>query len=176
MFQGGQSSAQVFLELAMLTLVPCSGPKQSYPCAAWNLYTSPLFRKTRQFAQYLREPWAILSAKHGLLLPDEVIERYDVTLNEMSAAERRAWGQRVLAHTLMRDLEASPEPFVLMLVGKLYWEPLEADLKARGVLMEKPLEGKGHGQSMQWLNDQFKYGGFFPTPQTYERWIKPSLR
>lgn len=36
---------------------------------------------------------AILSAKYGLLLPDDEIEPYNLTLNDMSSEEVRDWAQ-----------------------------------------------------------------------------------
>ena len=41
--------------------------------------------------------WFILSAKHGLVSPDAVLEPYDESLTGMSAAPRRAWAGHVLA-------------------------------------------------------------------------------
>lgn len=38
----------------------------------------------------------ILSGKYGLLLPDEIIEPYDVNLNEASDDERKLWAIKVI--------------------------------------------------------------------------------
>ena len=40
--------------------------------------------------------WFILSAKHGLLSPDEVVAPYDQSLKQATTAERRTWSQAVL--------------------------------------------------------------------------------
>jgi methionyl-tRNA formyltransferase len=68
-----------------LGLVSCAKSKRSYPCTAKEMYQpSDLFRKAYGYAVKRYDLVAILSAKYGLLLPDEVIEPYDLTLNMMS--------------------------------------------------------------------------------------------
>jgi hypothetical protein len=63
---------------------------------AADLYTSPLFLGRRRFVERSCDRWFILSALHGLLRPDEVIEPYDVSLVSARAPERRAWARQVL--------------------------------------------------------------------------------
>jgi hypothetical protein len=42
------------------------------------------------------ERWFVLSAKHGLVDPDTVLEPYDQTLKKASRAERQRWNAAVL--------------------------------------------------------------------------------
>ena len=58
-------------------LVSCSKSKLDHPAAAKELYTSPLFRHARHYAEGLGAPWFILSAEHGLVAPDEWLAPYE---------------------------------------------------------------------------------------------------
>ena len=69
-------------------LVACCGPKLDHAAPARDLYTSDLFTKSRAYAERNGCGWAILSAKHGIVLPDEVIAPYDVTLKTMPAEQQ----------------------------------------------------------------------------------------
>ena len=77
-------------------LVSCVSQKRATPSPAKDLYTSPLFRKARAYVERTGGPWFVLSAKYGLVHPDEVIEPYDLTLNTMGVADRRRWAGMVL--------------------------------------------------------------------------------
>ena len=44
----------------------------------------------------------MLSAKHGLLDPDDVISPFDVQIDDQSAAYRTAWGEWVVAQLAER--------------------------------------------------------------------------
>ncbi len=58
---------------------------------------SEWFLRARRYVEASRCPWFILSAKYGLVSPDEVIAPYEKTLNDMGAGERREWASRVQA-------------------------------------------------------------------------------
>ena len=76
-------------------LVSCVSKKHSRPLPARSLYCSDWFNKARQYVERQRYPSFILSAKYGLVRPDEIISPYDVTLNNMNNAERFAWAEGV---------------------------------------------------------------------------------
>ena len=78
-----------------IALVSCVKQKQSVPAPARDLYTSALFSKARRYAESHAGRWFILSAKYGLVAPDQVIDPYEQTLNTMAARERREWARRV---------------------------------------------------------------------------------
>jgi hypothetical protein len=64
---------------------------------ARDLYISPLFRAARAYAErrYGPERWFILSARHGLVRPDQLLAPYDLSLRQLTPTERAAWGDRV---------------------------------------------------------------------------------
>lgn len=64
-------------------LIGCTKAKRSEPAAARDLYDlSDLFRRRRQYAEAAGVPWAVLSARHGVIDPDQVIEPYDFTIRQ----------------------------------------------------------------------------------------------
>ena len=65
-------------------------------CKAFEMYqASDLFRKAYSYAVGNYDYVSILSARYGLLLPDEVIEPYELTLYSMNNEEQRRWAERV---------------------------------------------------------------------------------
>jgi hypothetical protein len=82
-------------------LVGCVKTKVAHPAKARDLYSSALFRGRRRFVESSCDRWFVLSARHGLVSPDEIIEPYDETLNDKSTAAKRRWADHVL-----RQLEA----------------------------------------------------------------------
>ena len=78
-------------------LVGCVKSKLGRPAQARDLYTSPLFRGRRRYVERTCDSWFVLSAKHGLVAPDTVLEPYDQTLKQVGRAERRRWSAAVLS-------------------------------------------------------------------------------
>ncbi len=65
---------------APIVLVSCVKTKQDRRCRAGDMYTSALFQKMMAYAQSLKPKRIfILSAKYGLLSPDDMIEPYEQT-------------------------------------------------------------------------------------------------
>jgi hypothetical protein len=56
-----------------VVLVACAGTKVPRQAAAKDLYASALFLKSRSYAERVGGRWFILSAKHGLLGPEELV-------------------------------------------------------------------------------------------------------
>jgi hypothetical protein len=62
---------------------------------AESLYSSELFYRSRRYAQANFDSWLILSAKHGLLKPDQLVSPYDCKLTTLSSSERAELSRRV---------------------------------------------------------------------------------
>ena len=88
-------------------LVGCVKKKQGLAVPARDLYVSTLFWGRRAYVERSCDTWWILSAKHGLVHPLEVLAPYDMTLKDMGRDERRKWSRQVL-----KDLESlgNPQP------------------------------------------------------------------
>jgi hypothetical protein len=103
--------------------------------------------------------WAILSAKHGLLMPDQVIAPYDLTLRKTCVDYRVSWASRVNRALL----ETFPDRRFLVLAGSQYREALgncSARFALAGCLIwlphKAPLEGMGIGEQLAWLKARVK--------------------
>jgi hypothetical protein len=124
-----------------IVLVACCGKKLPYPAPAQDLYQSELFRKSRLYAEQNGDEWLILSAKHGVVHPGATVEPYDVTLNEMSSAERRAWSARVA-----EQLREFSNDQLTVLAGSAYCGWIDAFTN-----VTRPMEGLGIGQQLAYL-------------------------
>ncbi len=134
-------------------LVSCVSQKRSRPLPARDLYCSDWFVKARAYVEAQSCPWFILSAKHGLVQPDQVIAPYNETLNEMPNSERRAWAARV-ADDLRHVLHPGDE--VNLLAGQTYREHLAPMIRDMGCPTNVPMEGLGIGQQKGWLKRQIE--------------------
>jgi len=130
-----------------LGLIACGAKKSTIREMAKNLYMGELFKKSRAYVESNCYMWGILSAKHGLLLPDDWTDPYDCTLNDMRKAQRKEWAYMVLGQIKIR-IPATTR--VTMLAGAAYREPLETML-AELMPTSAPLGGLGIGQQLAWL-------------------------
>jgi hypothetical protein len=127
-------------------LVGCSRLKADRPLPARELYVSPLFRAARAYAErrYGPERWLILSAQHGLVDPETVLAPYDLTLRQLSAAEREAWGDWVAVELTDRF----PAGTVLWFHASALYRMAIARAVAHQV--RAPLAGLCIGQQLAW--------------------------
>ena len=137
--------------MAVIALVSCVKAKQDTSAPAAQLYTSDWFRKARSYTQQHADAWYILSAKHHLVAPDEIIEPYDEALHDKYAPARRAWARRVL--DALR-LKVEPQDTLLILAGKMYRQYLIEPVETWDIHVEIPMEGMGIGQQKAWLKKQ----------------------
>ena len=63
-----------------IAIIGCSKSKQNYACRADEMYTGTIFIKSYNVAKQITDNVYILSAKYGLLKPDNIIEPYDLAL------------------------------------------------------------------------------------------------
>jgi hypothetical protein len=117
---------------------------------AQDIYRSELFLGRRRYAESVAAPWFILSAKHGLLAPDDEVDSYDVTLMDLSPSERAEWGRRVLAE-VDRRLGPLSGKTVEIHAGFEYREyGVKRGLEMRGAKVVVPLEHANRGQQVAW--------------------------
>lgn len=141
-------SESAALPSADLCLVSCGAEKLPHSAPARDLYTSDLFRKTRALVEAQGWPWFILSAKYGIVKPEQVIEPYEKTLNTMRVIERRDWADGCLV-ALGPHLAGVNS--VVFLAGAKYSEFLAAALSDRGIEVHDPLAGLRIGKRKAWL-------------------------
>ena len=134
---------------ADVILVGCVRTKRAGPCAAAELFTSPLFEGRHQYATASGLRWYILSAKFGLLAPGDVIGPYDVYLADQSAGYRRAWGEFVTAALEQRESDLRGRTIEIH-AGAAYVDPLRAPMAARGATLAVPLAHLRQGEQLGW--------------------------
>lgn len=133
-----------------VALVSCVKQKRETAVAARDLYLSQLFRGLRRYAEAHADCWYILSAEHGLVHPDDVIEPYERTLNKLPKQARLAWAERV-QQQLTEILPQNAR--VILLAGARYREAIEPFLRKRGFPVTVPLEGLRIGEQLQRLKE-----------------------
>src|SRR5205814_10611829 len=129
-----------------IALISCVKTKLDRPARAAELYTSLLFRRQREWATARCRTWFILSAKYGLLRPDDMIAPYELTLKSASRAERRAWSMRVLDQ-LQAELLGVWGRYFEVYAGKDYCEDgLLEGLRRADATVSLPWDGLSLGQ------------------------------
>jgi hypothetical protein len=129
-------------------LVACVSKKRAEPCPARELYCSAWFRAARRYVEATKNPWFILSARHGLVRPDARIAPYEASLTGLIAPQRWQWTENVVAD-IMLAVRAGDR--VDILAGERYREFLVPALSARRINVAVPLKGLGIGQQLRWL-------------------------
>lgn len=110
---------------------------------------SDLFKKAYTYAVKNYDFVAILSAKYGLLLPDDEIEPYNLTLNDMSANKVKEWSDKVFSQ-MNKNLNLHEFYKVYFHTGKRYRQYLIPKLERIGIMCEVPLESLGIGKQKAW--------------------------
>jgi hypothetical protein len=112
---------------------------------------SNLFKKAYQYATRHYDKVVILSAKYGLLFPEDEIEPYDLTLNRMSIKQCKEWANNVFEQMTKR-LDLEKIRIAYFHAGKRYREYLIPKLELRGVKCIVPLLGLSFGQQLAWYD------------------------
>ena len=137
-------------KLKSLGLISCTKSKQDYECAAYEMYsTSDLFRKAYCYALNTYDFVAILSAKYGLLFPDDIIKPYDLTLNTMRSQQRKEWAKTVF-YQMQNRLRLEDFDKIFFHAGKKYREHLIPKLENIGIQCEIPLQHLSIGKQKEW--------------------------
>jgi len=140
---------------AIVVLVSCAAEKSHLRSRARDLYTSDLFVKAREFVEALSEreeaagrpsvKWAILSAKHGLLGPNQYCLPYDLRLEQLNSDQRCLWRDNVAFD--LGTMFPNQAKF-MVLAGGLYEKLLRGK-----IAIHNPLKGLGVGHRKQWLKE-----------------------
>ena len=131
-------------------LVSCTSRKKSTSCKASEMYSaSQLFRKAYRYCRKNYSQVAILSAKYGFLFPDDEIEPYNLTLNNMNAEEVKNWSERVIKQ-MRKRLDLNNIDTVFFHAGNNYRKYLIPRLEALGVECEVPLANMRIGEQLKW--------------------------
>ena len=133
-----------------IVLISCVSKKLPYKAKAKDLYISTLFKLNYQYAKSLNpDKIFILSAKYGLLNPEQEIEPYNETLNTKSTQEIKNWAQEILLD-LKKQTDLMIDEFIF-LAGTKYRKFLISHIKNYKV----PMEGLTIGRQLSFLKKQF---------------------
>lgn len=130
-------------------LVGCTKTKLDRPAPARDLYSpSTMFAGRRAYVERSCDKWFILSAKHGLVAPDEMLAPYDETLVGKATVVKRSWSAQVLRE-LKEALGDFEDKIFEVHAGNDYRGfGLVHGLRANGAEVEVPAEGLGQGEQL----------------------------
>jgi hypothetical protein len=132
-----------------VVLIGCVKRKLPHAAPAQDLYDSPLFRKERAYAEASGAPWFILSARHGLVPPTELLHPYELRLSKTSREYRRDWGERVVEQLADRYGDVAGR-VVEIHAGAAYADAISDRLRRVGAVVVEPLRGLTMGQRLAW--------------------------
>lgn len=149
--------------MSSLCILPCGAKKiwdvdpQAGPTAAKHVYKSALHKACRRYAETFAERWVILSAKHGFLLPDDIVPgQYDVGFQHKDRDVVTA--ERLKEQMVHKQLDVYTD--VIVLGGKKFVKVL-SPLFDSSYTVRYPLgDCKGIGYMMQRLNQAVESGKF----------------
>jgi hypothetical protein len=153
---------------ADVILVGCVQTKRTNACAAAELFASPLFAGRHRYAAASGLRWYILSAKFGLLAPEDVIGPYDVYLADQSPSYRKAWGEFVTAALEQREHDLRGRTIEIH-AGTAYVDPLRAPMAARGATLAIPLAHLRQGEQLAWYKSHPSRSPSSPAPPSPPR-------
>jgi hypothetical protein len=126
-------------------VIACGKAKLDHPAPARELYTGNLFRAAREYVETRCDEWFILSAKHGLVLPDDVLAPYELYLAATTPRYQAAWnlrvGRQVTRYVGPRNAR------LVVLAGTAYRAWSATSLYP----IETPLRGLGMGKQLAYL-------------------------
>lgn len=116
---------------------------------AGEAYVSSYFIKNRAYAQTFGEAWCILSAKYGFVLPEDAIEKYNVTFKERSSevVTLSKLKEQIVSKRLNRF------GAVQVLGGRDYVARIESAFAGTGLEIKAPLAGLRIGEAMREVQD-----------------------
>ena len=141
--------------MSTLYLVACCKRKLPTSAPARDIYIGTLFKSTRAYVLSQLRPgddWMILSTKYHLVRPQRELDPYEMTLNTLTAQERRNW-----AHHVLRMLIPVAKTYdkLVLFAGANYTKYLLKPLGEAGITVELPLLGKGgYGSQVKWIREQ----------------------
>ena len=127
----------------MIVLTQCVGSKRTQPCEAQQLYQSLLFDAQRQYAKCMGDRWYILSAEHGLVHPETVLEPYDTFIDDV---DTDTWADEVT--TSLPEAET-----IVFTAGSKYATPIIERLD-ECVNTREPFSGLGIGERVKEMYKQ----------------------
>jgi cytoplasmic iron level regulating protein YaaA (DUF328/UPF0246 family) len=137
-----------------IILISCVSKKRNIACKARELYQSTLFKLSLAYAETLNADHIfILSALHGVVELDSIIEPYNITLNNMSEKDKKDWAQKVMVQLKDKGIDFEQDQ-IIFLAGNNYRKHLICEFKKSKV----PMKGLRIGEQLSFLKERNSYG------------------
>jgi len=134
----------------LIALVGCSSRQHNRAMPARWLYHSEWFLRAAAVAETSSAGWFILSARYGLLHPDQKIAPYDLILSDLSATQRHVWAVEIIQSL---DQILKPSDRLLLLADREYSAPLLPLLHSRVWRLQTPLANLSPSAQIIWLDN-----------------------
>lgn len=116
------------IKVKTLVITTCVKAKRKGRHKAKDLYISDLFKKMRKFVETYNYYWRIISAKHGLINPEDMIDSYeDESLDQFKLLHgQRTEDLKTKKEKLRKIIEAQLRPVlknyerIILMCGKNY--------------------------------------------------------
>lgn len=135
-----------------ICIVSCTKNKQNYECNAKIMYSkSTLFKKQIELIEKKYKcDYYILSAKYGLLKPDDIIKPYDKSLYKFNKTEFSDWVKKVYNKLIL--YENIDDTNIIFFCGNIYRKDIIPYLKH----YDEPFKGLGIGNQLKKINEILK--------------------
>jgi len=135
-------------------LLSCTKTKEKRRCSAKQMYSkSALFKLMWDYAETAKaKKIYILSAKYGVLSPDDLIDPYDMTLKTMSSKEKKVWAYDAYVNLTHRKVKRGDN--IIFLAGEDYSKYLDIAFKKNDYKTIHPLKGLGMGKRMEFMKKE----------------------
>ena len=144
-----------------LCVIPCGSAKiwdnqpDAGPVKAEHTYTGSFHAKCRDYARKYHKDWVILSAKHGYLLPGDIVpENYNITFNSKKTGPISM--QRLQEQVREKKLDRFDR--VIIIAGKKYAQIVKQSFTGSQEFICPLSHCKGMGYMMQHLDRAIKEG------------------
>lgn len=158
------------MTVTRVALVSCGKLKLPHAAPARDLYTGPLFTdaRTHVLADGY-DHWLILSAEHGVVHPDRVLEPYNTTIESLKVDQLARWARSIEYHLRLGagyidaddNYEPTDYPGWAHIDGPVvfdafasagYMDPIREAMGARNtVTLNEPLRGLQQGDRRAWF-------------------------
>ena len=128
----------------------CVKSKASQAAPAKDLYNSALWSKRRRYAELSGMPWAILSAEHGMVDPNEVLEPYDRYLGREPTSFRKLWSAKTARQVLDKTTELGLAAVEIHAGAPYVENGLRTRLESTGIAVYWPVKGMRFGAQLAW--------------------------
>lgn len=134
----------------LIALVGCTSRQHRQAMPARWLYHSDWFVRAAAVAETSSTGWFILSARYGLLHPDQKIAPYDLLLSDLSPSQRQVWAASVV-QSLTQILK--PNDRLLLLTDPEYSAPLLPLLANSPWRVKTPLVSLSLAEQVSWMDN-----------------------